>query len=369
MSETAIRPAIGVGVAAFGHDASLGRTLTGIDMVLAEAGITPVARVVSSADGGGAAETIASEHGWTFRRSSAGAPRCLAAAREAARRACGGDVQLLVDGDVELQPGWIDAAIEQMRTAESLAGVGGVVNEAHWSHGALIGGRKDVDGIGAGGPRAFLRDAALWRRSALDHVGGFDPWLPGEDEAELAGRLASAGFHLRALGQVIAVRHGTARDSFADLRRFVTTRELLAPALVLVRARGTMAFGRHVARHAGGLLLLPWALAAAALLAFAPTFLTVWLWATLGGLAFAAVLKQSLPRATFRGLRALCAGASAARALVAPIGLPRLGLPPRPLEVAGASTGDGEAAPARVGMPFRTAPRDPDDPPPLVANG
>src|SRR5689334_16359231 len=261
MNATAEDLKLGVGVASFGHDDSLERTLTGIDAVLAEAGIVPVARVVSSADGSGRAESIATAQGWTFRRSSAGAPRGLAAAREAARRACGGDAQLLVDGDVELQAGWLLLAVEQLRGTESLAGVGGAVNEAHWAHGALVGGRKDVDGVGAGGPRAFLRDAALWRRSALDLVGGFEAWLPSEDEAELGGRLATAGYAMRALGQVIAVRHGAPRDSFADLWTTVATRAFHGPALVLVRSRGTMAFGRNVARHRGGFLLLLWLLA------------------------------------------------------------------------------------------------------------
>jgi hypothetical protein len=368
---------LGVGVAAFGHDASLGRTLTGIDAALAEAGIVPVARVVSSADGSGQAEPIATEHGWSFRRSSAGAPRGLAAAREAARRACGGDAQLLVDGDVELQAGWIAAAVEQLRAAESLAGVGGAVDEAHWAHGALLGGRKDVDGVGAGGPRAYLRDAALWRRSALDLVGGFDPWLPSEDEAELAGRLAMAGFGVRALGQTIAVRHGTPRDSFADVRNFLVHRAFHGPALVLVRSRGAMAFGRHLARHRGGFALLLWALVGLGLVATAPALLMIWMWATLGGLAVAAVLTQSLPRAFFRGLRAACEALSAVRALGLPIGLPRLGLAPRPLEAArpggtddeGEGGSSGESGGGHGGIPFRVAPRDPDEPPPLVANG
>jgi len=334
----------------------------------------PTARVVASADAAGQAEAIALEHGWSFRRASAGAPRGLSSARESARRACGGAVQLLVDGDVELQAGWLAAALEQLAGGDSLAGVGGAVNEAHWAHGALVGGRKDVDGVGAGGPRPLLRDTALWRRSALDLVGGFDPWLPSEDEAELAGRLAMAGFGVRALGQVVAVRHGTPRDSFADLARFVGTRAFQGPALVLVRARGSMAFGRHLARHKGGFLLLAWVLAGVALLALVPPVTTIWVWATLGALACGAVLAQSLPRAFFRALRALAEAVSAVRALVLPVGLPRLGLAPRPLEAPGAAgeasegeaTGDGAR---RGGMPFRSAPRDPDDPPPLVANG
>jgi len=375
---------LGIGVAAFGHDAELARTLETIDGVLREAGLTPASRVVASADGAGQAEAIATAHGWTFRRASAGAPRSLGSAREAARRACGGAAQLLVDGDVEIQPGWIVDAVEMLRTSESLAGVSGVVNEAHWAHGALLGGRKDVDGVGAGGPRPFLRDAALWRRSALDHVGGFDPWLPSEEEAELGGRLATAGFALRALGRTIGVRHGVPRDSWGAVRAFAGTRAFHGPALVLVRSRGTMAFGRHARRYLGPWLLVLWTLAAVALAAFTPGLVMVWLWATFGLLAFFGVLAQSATRPVWRAVLGWLTGVSAARAIVLPVGLPRLGLAPRPIEVREpreARTADHDAAQggeggsassatagARGGIPFRTAPRDPDDPPPLVVN-
>jgi len=363
---------LSVGVAAFGHDASLARTLEAIDGVLGEAGFTPTARVVASADGGGAAESIAAAHGWTFRRASAGAPRSLGSAREAARRAAQGEAQLLVDGDVELQSGWLVEAIERLRGSESLAGVSGAIDEAHWAHGALLGGRRDVDRVGHGGVRAFLRDVALWRRSALDHVGGFDPWLPSEDEEELGGRLATAGFGMIALGQTIGVRHGTPRDSWGAVRTFAGTRAFHGPALVLVRARGTMAFGRHVARYRKAFLLVLWTLAALFVAAIAPGQIMVWAWATLGLYAFFAVLAQSATLPLWRGIKGWLTGVSASRALVAPIGLPRLGLAPRPIEVRDA-TAEADAEPgasaARGGIPFRSAPRDPDDPPPLVANG
>jgi hypothetical protein len=57
--------------------------------------------------------------------------------------------------------------------------VGGVVDEAHWKSGAMVGGARDVDRVGTGGRVGRLRDVALWRRSAVDVAGGYDVWLPG----------------------------------------------------------------------------------------------------------------------------------------------------------------------------------------------
>jgi cellulose synthase/poly-beta-1,6-N-acetylglucosamine synthase-like glycosyltransferase len=357
---------LGVGVAAHEHDAHLARTLEAIDALLAEAGVMPEAKVVAASDGSTAAEKIAAAHGWAFRRISPGVPRTLAAAREAARRACGGEAQLLVDGDVAVQPGWLAEAVALLREHERLAGVSGAIDEAHWRNGALVGGRHDV--YGTHGTRGFttLRDSALWRRSALDAAGGFDPWLPGEDEAEMCERLRMAGFSVAGVDRAVAVRHGVARESFADLTTFLRS-GMSGPGMVLRRARGTMAFPRHLARYRGALLLFAWMVAGAVVAFASPNNWMIWLWATAGLLVFFSVMRQSLPRAFWRGVRALVVGAGVMRTLALPFKLPRLGVAPRP--IAPPREGQAEdAAPERAvsGMPFRAAPRDPDDPPPLV---
>jgi hypothetical protein len=73
-----------------------------------------------------------------------------------------------------------------------------------------------------------------------------------------------------------------------------------------------------------------------------------------------------VPRAFWRGVRSLLVATSAVRALAVPVGLPRLGVPPRPIAPPAPREGEGQEARAAGGMPFRAAPRDPDEPPPLV---
>lgn len=358
---------LGVGVAAHGHDAHLARTLEAIDALLVEAGVTPAAKVVAASDGSTAAERIAAEHGWSFRRISPGVPRTLSAAREAARRACGGDAQLLVDGDVAVQAGWLAQAVQMLRDNEHLAGVSGSIDEAHWTNGALVGGRHDVYGTQGHAIHA-LRDAALWRRTALDAAGGFDPWLPSEDEAEMCERLRMAGLSIGSMDRAVGVRHGAARDSLGDLRAFLAT-GMSGPGFVLRRAKGTMAFPRHIARYRGALLLFAWVVfgIVTAFMGRDGGPFMVWLWATLGLLVFFAILRQSLPRAFWRGVKALVVGAGVMRTIALPFGLPRLGVAPRPIAPPREATvgEDGETR-AVAGLPFRGAPRDEDDPPPLV---
>jgi hypothetical protein len=354
---------LGVGVGALQQDAHLDRTLEAVDALLTEAGVEPVARVVVAAEGSPAAERIAAARGWTCRRILTGSPRTQAGAREAARRAAGGDVTLLVDGDVAVQAGWLDAALTQLETRDGLAGVGGAVDEAHWRRGALVGGRRDVDGAGAGGPARQLRDAALWRRAALDAVGGFDVWVPGDDEAEVAGRLRIAGYGLWRLGQTIAVRHGAPRQTREDFVTRLTGGRMNGPGIVLRRARGTMLFGEHARRYAGRVLLAAWLLlgAVVAIVGARQNLGAIWLWATAALLAFFCVLQQSLPRAFWSGMSALAEGLGIVRNLLAPIALPRVGAPPRPLPP------PAEPKPAEP----RAAPRhqDDDEPPPIVPPG
>jgi hypothetical protein len=142
------------------------------------------------------------------------------------------------------------------------------------------------------------------------------------------------------------------------------------PGLALRRAKGTMAFSRHLARYRGGLLLFAWAIfgVVTASLGREGGPWMIWLWATVGLLVFFAVLRQSLPRAFWRGVKSLVVGASVMRTLALPIGLPRLGVPPRPIAPPRETAADDEGVQRAVsgGMPVRAAPRDEDEPPPLV---
>src|SRR5204862_6150474 len=138
--------------------------------------------------------------------------------------------------------------------------------------------------------------------------------------------------------------------------------------MVLRRAKGTMAFPRHLARYRGALLLFAWVAVggASAFVGREGGLWMTWMWATAGLLVFFGVLRQSLPRAFWSGLRALVVGTGVVRTLVLPFGRPRLGVPPRPIAP---PREEGEDAVQAVagGTPFRAAARDVDDPPPLVA--
>ncbi len=208
-----------------------------------------------------------------------------------------------------------------------------------------------------------LRDVALWRREAVDAVGGYDPWLPSGDDEELAGRLRMAGYGAVTLDLRAGVRHGHARDSRAEFVARLRGGEMNGPGLVLRRARGTMAFGEHLRRSAGRLALVAWVVVGlvATIAGGAWGLGTIWAWGTAGLLAFFAVLRLSLPRAFWRGLTQAVEGVGIVRGLAVPVALPRVGAAPRPIAPA-----REPAAGAAAGAEPVPHERDPDEPPPIV---
>jgi GT2 family glycosyltransferase len=124
-------------------------------------------------------------------------PFTAARARNAglARLVEGGAPELVqfVDGDCELQPGWIPAARAFLETHPEVAAVCGRRRERHpeaslWNR--LIDREWDTP---IGEARACGGDA-LMRTRAVQAAGGFDPTLIAGEEPELCVRLRAAGW-------------------------------------------------------------------------------------------------------------------------------------------------------------------------------
>ena len=118
-----------------------------------------------------------------------------------------GDWVLLMDGDMELLPGFLAAALGRLQEQPRLAGVGGRVEEAEIRNGSDRIRHNNALGRMTG-PRPWLEGGGLYRRAALRSIGGFaaDPRLAAFEEADLGLRLARQGWQLERL-DVPAMRH------------------------------------------------------------------------------------------------------------------------------------------------------------------
>ncbi|MFC1667400.1 glycosyltransferase [Candidatus Omnitrophota bacterium] len=102
----------------------------------------------------------------------------------------------IIDADMELHTGFLEKAIDFMEKDNKIAGLAGMGDEFYKEGGRLndLYKRKnklqEVD---------FLGGAALYRKTSLDKIGYFNPYLQGEEEFELAQRLKETGFKLFSL--------------------------------------------------------------------------------------------------------------------------------------------------------------------------
>ena len=132
-----------------------------------------------------------------------------------------GDFVYVLDGDMELVPGFVDAALSRLKTDDRLAGVAGVVQE-------LGGGNYEFEGRKAlrdgqePGSTDYLDMGGLYRVSAIQDVGYLtNRNLHSYEEKELGARLVTAGYRLVRIDVPSVIHHGeTASSSVLAIRRW-----------------------------------------------------------------------------------------------------------------------------------------------------
>ncbi len=152
--------------------------------------------LVDSASTDGTAET-ASELPVSVLVLLADQPLTAAAARHVGYLNTTGDYTMFLDGDMELIPGWLEMAIRVLDDFQEVASVTGRRVDL------LPGGSSEaamsrlIEGDPSEEPElADVRHgggAAVYRRSSLEEVGSFNPYLYSDEEPELCIRLRFAG--------------------------------------------------------------------------------------------------------------------------------------------------------------------------------
>lgn len=130
-----------------------------------------------------------------------------------------GEFVYILDGDMELEPDFIEAALAAMEADPALGGVAGLVaQEAEASY--QFRGRKRRDNEARPGDVPWLDMGGLYRRSAIEDAGYLsDRNLHAFEELELGLRLSSRGWKLRRLDVPGVRHHGYDLGSLALLRR------------------------------------------------------------------------------------------------------------------------------------------------------
>ena len=145
-----------------------------------------------------------------------------------------GDFIYILDGDMELDPEFIKAAMGVMRRDPRLGGVAGIVEQQQGEASYQFRGLKRRRNEARPGTVRWLDMGGLYRRSALQEVGYFsDRNLHAFEELELGLRLTSAGWTLQRLPIASVRHHGYDLGTLALLKRRWKTGYLLGAGEVL----------------------------------------------------------------------------------------------------------------------------------------
>lgn len=170
---------------------------------------------------------------------------------DAADACCGAGPQLgyqhahgryicLIDGDMELDPGFLSAAISALDADPRLAGVSGSVEELNLDSLEYVRRTRRTSSDMKPGEVDRLNGGGLFRREAIVSVGHFsDRNLHGHEEFDLAVRLRAGGWRLARLPVRFVGHHGHTTEAYRLLLRRWRTRYLCGSGEVLRASLGT----------------------------------------------------------------------------------------------------------------------------------
>lgn len=188
-----------------------------------------------------------------------------------------GDLVLFLDGDMELCKGWLDQAISVMDSQPDVAVICGKVIDLPMS--LLMPAMEDVEASGSDAAAVDVRQAggaSMYRRSVLEQVGPFNPYLYADEEPELCLRIRHAGFRVLRLPRPIALH----LNPWQDLAPGETLKALLNKR----KANFFLGYGQNVRYFAGSPLLWQYLRERGWALAPALTLLIVAITAVVSGL-------------------------------------------------------------------------------------
>lgn len=139
----------------------------------------------------------------------------VAAARHIGMHYTHGAWVLHMDGDMQLAPNWIEQSVSYILEHPEVAAVGGYWHNIYMRDGQIVdeefcardpqGRMREVNYVGG---------ASLYRRSAIEEVGGFFPFLKSEEDVDLCMRLRHAGYKVIRLPYLMSTHYGLMENSW-----------------------------------------------------------------------------------------------------------------------------------------------------------
>ncbi len=224
MSATALNaPAVSIVIKALNEEAHIEASVRSALMALQS--ISPPdgsAGPVVLADSGSADATVARASAYPIRIVQLAQPleRCCGIGPQLGYAHTDTPFVLLMDGDMELQPGFLTQALGLLQQRPELAGVGGQVLELNADHLEYRARNEKPQAQARSAEVDRLDGGGLYRRSAIESVGYLsDRNLHSYEEYELGLRLRERGWKLWRLPDVAATHQGHATAPYPLLLR------------------------------------------------------------------------------------------------------------------------------------------------------
>lgn len=198
--------------------------------------------------------------------------RCCGVGPQLGYQHAQGEFIYILDGDMELEPAFLRAAIAVMRERVDLAGLGGQVRIVGGQSYEFTVRKERASTVFSPGPKEALECGGLYRRAALEQVGYFSNRnLHAFEEKELGLRLTQRGWSLERLARQAVLHHVHQDDSVGLMKKRWRSHYVDGSGELIRASLGKPYFWRalqtqktRVATVAGwlvwllGLILLPW---------------------------------------------------------------------------------------------------------------
>ena len=124
---------------------------------------------------------------------------------------------LFLDGDMELCPGWLEKALDFVQCRPDVAVITGQIIDQLRT--AKSPDRPPLIPTGTVAATEVLHGggAALYKRSVLEQVGTFNPYLYSDEEPELCLRIRHAGYRVVQLAQPLAYHYSNPSEALSTL--------------------------------------------------------------------------------------------------------------------------------------------------------
>lgn len=191
------KPFISVSIKTFNEAEGIEKTIDSIGQQLAE---YPHKIIVADSLSTDNTQQLASHKGVTVVSLTDPADRCCGVGHQLGYLYSEGEYILLMDGDMELEPGFIDKAVEFLKANPDYAGVAGTVEMDGAENYEFKSRKQRINEIYPLGDCDHLGGGGLYRRSAIEDIGYLSNRnLHAYEEAELGIRLLAAGYKLHRL--------------------------------------------------------------------------------------------------------------------------------------------------------------------------